>query len=63
MNAQSCAVLRVEQHGAVRTFLLNRPRQRNALDANLIDALTTALTDAEHDASTRVGALIAGAGP
>jgi enoyl-CoA hydratase/carnithine racemase len=42
--------------------MLNRPQQRNALDAKLIDALTTALTDAEHDASTRV-VLIAGAGP
>jgi enoyl-CoA hydratase len=62
VNAQSCEVLHVEQRGEVRTFLLNRPQQRNALDARLIDTLTTALTDAERDASTRV-VLITGAGP
>ena len=61
MNAQSGEVLRVEQHGAVRTFLLNRPQQRNALDAELVDALTAALTDAEHDMTTNA-VLIAGAG-
>lgn len=61
MSAQSDAVLHVEQYGAVRRLLLNRPRQRNALDAELVDALTNALTDAEHDAATRA-VLIAGAG-
>ena len=62
MNDQSGTALRIEQHGAVRRFLLNRPRQRNALDAELIDALTDALTDAEQDAATQA-VLIAGAGP
>ena len=62
MNAQCCEVLRVEQTGAVRTLLLNRPHQRNALDARLIQALNTGLTGAEQDASTRV-VMIAGAGP
>jgi enoyl-CoA hydratase len=62
VNAQSGAVLRVEQFGAVRRFLLNRPRQRNALDAKLIEALSAALTDAEQDAATHA-VLIAGTGP
>jgi enoyl-CoA hydratase/carnithine racemase len=62
VNAQSGTELRVEQHGAVRKFVLNRPQQRNALNTKLIEALTAALTDAEHDTSTRV-VLIAGAGP
>ena len=62
MNATSSGVLRVEQHGAVRTFLLNRPRHRNALNAELVDALTAALTAAEQDAATHA-VLIAGAGP
>jgi enoyl-CoA hydratase len=52
VNAQADTVLRVEQHGAVRKFVLNRPQQRNALDASLIDALTAALTDAEQDMAT-----------
>jgi enoyl-CoA hydratase len=62
VSATSGAGLRVEQHGAVRKFVLDRPRQRNALDAKLIEALTAALSDAEQDAATQA-ALIAGAGP
>ena len=61
MNATSGAVLRVEQHGSVRRFLLHRPQRRNALDAKLIEALTAALTDAEQDPATRA-VLIAGTG-
>jgi len=62
VNAQSGTELRVEQHGAVRKFVLNRPQQRNALNAKLIEALAAALTDAEQDAATQA-VLIAGAGP
>jgi enoyl-CoA hydratase len=62
VNATSGGGLRVEQHGAVRRFLLNRPRQRNALNASLIEALTAALTDSEQDAATHA-VLIAGTGP
>jgi enoyl-CoA hydratase/carnithine racemase len=62
VNAQSGTVLRVEQHGAVRKFVLNRPQQRNALDAKLIEALTAALSDAEQDATTHA-VLITGTGP
>jgi enoyl-CoA hydratase len=56
------SVLGVEQDGAVRTLMLNRPRQRNALNADMVDALSAALTDAEHDPATQA-ILITGAGP
>jgi enoyl-CoA hydratase len=62
VNDQAGAVLRVEQHGSVRRLVLNRPRQRNALNAELIEALTAALTDADQDAATHA-VLLAGAGP
>jgi enoyl-CoA hydratase len=62
VSALSDTVLRVEQRGAVRKLVLNRPRQRNALDAALVDALTTALTEAEHEPATRA-VLVTGAGP
>ncbi|MFF0501923.1 enoyl-CoA hydratase/isomerase family protein [Nocardia aobensis] len=51
----------VTDSGRVRTLTLNRPDRRNALDPDLIEALDTALTDAEADPS--IGCLIlAGAG-
>ena len=53
MSAVAGTVLRIEQRGAVRELVLDRPRQRNALDAALVDALTAALADAEHDPATR----------
>jgi enoyl-CoA hydratase len=36
----------VKQTGPIRTLTLNRPRRRNALNAPLVDALDSALTDA-----------------
>lgn len=62
MTGFSDAVLRVEQHGPVRQLVLDRPRQRNALNAALVDALTAALSEAETDPATRA-VLITGAGP
>jgi enoyl-CoA hydratase len=58
----SSCVLRVEQRGPVRRLVLNRPAQRNALDAALVDALTAALGEAEQDPAVRA-VLIHGAGP
>ncbi|WP_205346979.1 enoyl-CoA hydratase/isomerase family protein [Pseudonocardia broussonetiae] len=55
-------VLRIQRRGPVRTLVLQRPARRNALDAPLVDALTAALTDAEHDPATRA-VLVTGAGP
>jgi enoyl-CoA hydratase/carnithine racemase len=54
--------LLVEQRGAVRWLLLNRPERRNALDAALIEALGKEITSAEDDPATAVIA-VAGNGP
>jgi enoyl-CoA hydratase len=62
VNDLSSTVLRVEQRGAVRRLVLNRPRQRNALNAALVDELAAALAAAERDPATRA-VLITGAGP
>ncbi|GAB2736961.1 enoyl-CoA hydratase/isomerase family protein [Amycolatopsis magusensis] len=62
MSALSDTVVRVEQCGEVRRLVLNRPRQRNALNAVLVDALTAAVIEAEHDPATRA-VLVTGAGP
>jgi enoyl-CoA hydratase/carnithine racemase len=62
VTALADTVLRIEQHGAVRELVLNRPRQRNALDAALVDALAAALAGAEHDPATHA-VLVTGAGP
>lgn len=62
MTDLASSVLRVEQRGPVRKLVLHRPRQRNALNASLVDALADALGEAEQDPATRA-VLIAGAGP
>ena len=62
MNHVSSTVLRAEQHGPVRRLVLNRPAQRNALNAALVDALTAELADAEQDVATGA-VLLTGAGP
>jgi enoyl-CoA hydratase/carnithine racemase len=54
-------VLLVETRGAIRLLTLNRPKKLNALDADLIKALTEALLAAQHD--TAVAAVVlAGSG-
>jgi enoyl-CoA hydratase/carnithine racemase len=40
-------VIRIENHGAVRQLILDRPRQRNALNLEMIDALAEALAAAD----------------
>jgi enoyl-CoA hydratase len=54
-------VLRTEQHGGVRHLILDRPRQRNALSDRMIEALATALSDAEVDTDVQA-LMISGAG-
>jgi methylglutaconyl-CoA hydratase len=54
--------LRVETAGGVRTLVLARPDRRNALNAELVAALTAALADAASDPATRV-VLLRGEGP
>jgi enoyl-CoA hydratase/carnithine racemase len=46
-------VLRTESSGAVRLLVLDRPQARNALSAELVIALHTALLDADADESVR----------
>lgn len=50
------------RHGATTTITLNRPRQLNALNPDLISAMNAALTEAEQDGTTRA-IVITGAGP
>ncbi|HVH12623.1 MAG TPA: enoyl-CoA hydratase-related protein, partial [Longimicrobium sp.] len=57
----STGPLAVATDGAVRRLTLNRPDKRNALDAELVAALKTALREADADDGVRVVA-IEGAG-
>jgi enoyl-CoA hydratase/carnithine racemase len=56
----SAAVL-IEDVGAVRRVTLNRPEKLNALDAAMVEALSSALTSAASDERVRV-LVITGAG-
>ena len=47
-------VLLYSADGAVGRLVLNRPEKRNALNAELINALKQALLEAENDAALRV---------
>jgi enoyl-CoA hydratase len=53
--------LLVEDRGPIRRLTLNRPDKLNALDANLVEALSGALAAAGQDGEVRV-IVIAGAG-
>jgi enoyl-CoA hydratase/carnithine racemase len=54
-------VLLVETRGSVRLLTLNRPQKLNALNADLIKALTQALLAVQHDDAVSA-VIIAGAG-
>src|SRR5215510_10116181 len=54
-------VLLVETRGAVRLLTLNRPKKLNALNSDLIAALTEALLAAQHDDAVSA-VIMAGAG-
>src|SRR5690348_17608173 len=54
-------VLLTETRGSVRVLTLNRPRKLNALNADLLEALTEALLAVRHDPSV-AAVVIAGAG-
>lgn len=55
-------VVLVDDGGAVRRLVLNRPDKRNALDTELVEGLSAALRDAADDDAVRV-VVVAGAGP
>jgi enoyl-CoA hydratase/carnithine racemase len=52
----------IEDRGAVRHIVMNRPEKRNALNGELIEALGKAFEDAAADDSVRV-VVLRGAGP
>ena len=54
-------VLLVETRGAIRLLTLNRPKKLNALNADLIKALTEALLAVQHDDSV-AAVVVSGAG-
>ena len=54
-------VLLAETRGALRLLTLNRPKKLNALNAELIGALTDALLAVQHDDSV-AAVIISGAG-
>ncbi|MCZ2110155.1 MAG: enoyl-CoA hydratase/isomerase family protein [Dehalococcoidia bacterium] len=54
-------VLQVEQNGEAVVLTLNRPEKRNALNAELRDAISATLQELENDNSVKV-AIITGAG-
>lgn len=54
-------VLLVETHGAVRLLTMNRPKKLNALNADLVKALTEALLAIQHDDAV-AAVILAGAG-
>ena len=51
----------ISNSGAIRTLTLNRPEKRNALNDALVDALKTALREADEDDDLRA-VVIRGAG-
>ena len=53
--------LLIENNGAIRTFTLNRPEKRNALNAELVGELNNALRGADADDNLRA-VVIRGAG-
>ena len=62
-NREACMeeVLLVETRGALRLLTLNRPKKLNALNADLITALTEALLAVQHDDSV-AAVIVSGAG-
>jgi len=54
-------VLLVETRGAVRLLTMNRPKKLNALNADLVNALTEALLAIQHDDAV-AAVILAGAG-
>ena len=56
------AAVLVEQNGPIRRLIMNRPKSRNALSEEMMQALSDELDHANNDAATRV-VVIAANGP
>jgi len=55
--------VRVEQHGAVSTVIIDRPDRKNAVDGETARALAEAFRRVESDPRTRAAVLWGAAGP
>jgi enoyl-CoA hydratase/carnithine racemase len=61
IRLQAMGLVEIEDRGAVRHIIMNRPEKRNALNGELIQALGHAFEDAAADDSVRV-VVVRGAG-
>ncbi|MCA9661061.1 MAG: enoyl-CoA hydratase/isomerase family protein [Myxococcales bacterium] len=62
MSASKFTYLLVDDRGPARVITINRPEALNALNAEVIDELTVAVTEAAEDDAVR-GLVLTGAGP
>jgi enoyl-CoA hydratase/carnithine racemase len=62
IRLQAMGLVEIEDRGAIRHIVINRPEKRNALNGELIQALGHAFEDAAADDSVRV-VVLRGAGP
>src|SRR5437764_2374973 len=62
IRLQAMGLVEIEDRGAVRHIIMNRPEKRNAMNGELIQALGNAFEDAAADDSVRV-VVVRGAGP
>src|SRR5436305_7998064 len=62
IRLQAMGLVDIEDRGAVRHIVMNRPEKRNALNGELIEALGHSFEDAAEDEAVRV-VVVRGAGP
>src|SRR5437868_15513535 len=62
IRLEAMGLVEIEDRGAVRHIILNRPEKRNAFNGELIQATGLAFEDAAADDSVRV-VVVRGAGP
>src|SRR5437763_1946917 len=62
IRLEAMGLVEIEDRGAVRHIVMNRPEKRNALNGELIEALGHSFEDAAEDEAVRV-VVVRGAGP
>jgi enoyl-CoA hydratase/carnithine racemase len=62
IRLEAMGLVEIEDRGAIRHIVMNRPEKRNALNGDLIQALGHAFEEAAGDESVRV-VVVRGAGP